>query len=127
MKKTIVIIDDNKDFLNQIIETMQLSGYEPHGFTRSRAAFKEIPQLKPDVILLDLRLDGENGCDVARKLKDNPDTSQIPIIAITAYYDEETHHYLKNVCGVNVCLKKPLRPLDVISQVENHFRKNKKE
>lgn len=48
-------------------------------------ALNRIGKLQPDIILLDMSLPGKNGWTVANELKTNPQTSSIPIIAITAH------------------------------------------
>jgi CheY-like chemotaxis protein len=62
---------------------------------------------KPDLILLDLRLPGMDGLALVRQLKSNPDTHDIPIVAITAYPDSFKQAELL-AAGCAAFLSKPI-------------------
>ena len=116
--KKIMIVDDDKDFLEELKETLSLSGHETTTASNGLAALKIACKARPDVILLDLRMEGMDGFGVAKELRCSPETASIPIIAMTAFYTEEEYLRLVNVYGVRKCLKKPLNPLDVMAEIE---------
>ena len=87
--KRVMIVDDDKIFLNELKELLESSGYETIVISDSTQAFGMAQRKKPNVILLDMRMDGMNGYQVTMKLKQSPDTSHIPIIAMTGYSSEE--------------------------------------
>ena len=116
--KKIMIVDDDKDFLEELEETLALNGYETITASNGLAALKIVSKARPDVILLDLRMEGMDGFGVAKELRDSPETVAIPIIAMTAFYTEGEYLRLVNVYGVRKCLKKPLNPLDVMVEIE---------
>ncbi len=117
-KKKIVAIDDQKDFLKELKETLQITGYQPYVFSRASQALREIKKIKPDVILLDLRLGKENGVETALQLKNEKETKSIPVIIMTAFYDQDDYRLLKQTCQIEMWLKKPLKPLDIIAAIE---------
>ncbi len=123
--KRIMIIDDNREFLREFAETLALSGYEPYTFSRPRTALKKIIRIDPHVLLLDIRLGEENGLDIAMELRQRQKTKDLRIIAITAFYEEKEFSYLRDECKVKTCLRKPLKPLEVISAIEDSFNDTK--
>jgi CheY-like chemotaxis protein len=117
-KKKIMIVDDDKVFLEELQELLDNAGYEVIG-TEGRAPVAEIANsARPDLILLDLRMPEKSGFEVATELKQFNDTADIPIIAMTGFYTTEERSFLMNFCGIKKCLKKPLSPLDVIKEIE---------
>ena len=77
-------------------------------------------------LLLDICLGDESGIDVAKELRSNEKTKDLKIIAITAFYEERDYKVLREECKVKTCLKKPLKPLEVISAIEDNLKKNMK-
>lgn len=118
MRKKIMVVDDNKEFLEELTELLTLSDYDTEVFTSGMSALKEADKVKPDLILLDLKMNGKSGFQVAEELKEIPGVASVPIIAMTGYYTEKEHAMLMKVCGIKACLTKPFNPLDVITKIE---------
>ena len=79
-----------------------------------------LPTLKPDLILLDIQLPRMDGHTVARNLRNNPELSAIPIVAVTSYAmagDREK----ALAAGCNGYIEKPINPDTFIQQVEQHL------
>lgn len=118
-KKTkVMIIDDEKVFLEELKETLKLSGYKTITFSDGTKALENVIKHKPDVILLDLKMEGKNGFQVADELRKKEETSGIPIIAMTGYYLTDSYEYIRKMYGLDECLIKPFNPLDVITKIE---------
>ncbi|MDP3790161.1 MAG: response regulator [Candidatus Omnitrophota bacterium] len=118
MAKKIMIVDDDKEFAEEMKELLTQGGYEADIFRDGASAMEAVNKVQPDLILLDLKMTGKNGFQVASELKYNPDAAHIPIIAMTGYYTQQEHAVLIKVCGIKTCLIKPFQPLDVISKIE---------
>jgi CheY-like chemotaxis protein len=116
--KKILIVDDDREFAEELKELLFLSGYEAVVINDSKEAFDAAFTLKPDIILLDIKMDGMDGFQVLEKLKQFPETARIPVIAMTGYFTKEEHVRLISVCGMDVCLKKPFNALDLIARIE---------
>lgn len=110
-----MVIDDNLDFLSEIAEMLQLSDYEATVFPDGIQALREFERVKPDVVLLDLKMPHKDGFQVAQEIRRN--NKSIPIIAISAFYNEREKPLLDQLC-VRRCINKPLNPLDIIAEVE---------
>lgn len=116
--KRILIVDDDKEFLEELREMLILSGYEATGVSESLRAVETARSLKPDIILLDIKMPGLDGFQINERLKQFPETENIPIIAITGYFTNEEHSRLLDMCGITACLKKPVNEEDLIRQIE---------
>lgn len=123
-KKKILIVDDDKEFLDELREMLSVTGYDVTSVGDSIAAVKAARVVKPNVILLDLRMKAMSGFEVADKLKGFPETAVIPVIAMTGFYTLKEHAWLMNFCGIKRCIRKPFNPLDVIAEIENVLKDN---
>jgi CheY-like chemotaxis protein len=81
----ILLVEDNERNARLVSEILQANGYRlvvaTDGWQALDAARKHLPQL----ILMDLQLPGMDGLTVARRLKADPETAGIPIVALTAH------------------------------------------
>jgi CheY-like chemotaxis protein len=66
---------------------LNAAGYQVSEAEAAEKAFAAIMQQRPDVILVDLSLPGMDGLTLVLKLKADPETRAIPIVAVTAYAD----------------------------------------
>ncbi len=122
-KGKVIIVDDDKEFLEELKETLILSGYEVFETAQADLVQHQANSIKPDVILLDLKMNDMNGFEVADELRQFTTTMGIPIIAMTGFFREDEHVPLLNICGIQKCLKKPFNPLDVIVAIEGVLKK----
>jgi len=108
-KKRILVVDDNPDDI-RLLEAAFLPAsdrYEVHSAGGGFQAIYKIGEIKPDIIILDLVMPDMDGFKVCERIKNDPETKNIKIIAVTAYYDneKETKAYQ---CGADVFFRKPL-------------------
>ena len=117
--KQVMIVDDDKDFLEEISQTLKSSGYETTTISDSTAAVKKVVECMPDLILLDLKMDKKSGFKIADEIMANPKTKNIPVIAVTGVFTRQEHKLLMKICNIRECLTKPIDPFDIISKVES--------
>lgn len=89
MNKTIYIIDDDQILLESMQILLQDEGYNVITSIDSITLNENMKKQLPDLILLDLRLPGEDGETIAKRLKKNSKTSAIPIIMVSANHNAE--------------------------------------
>jgi len=123
VKKRIMIIDDDRDFLGELNEVLALTGYDVIPVNDSEKAVDLIKKDRPDLIMLDIKMPKKSGFDVASELKYFSGILDVPIIAMSAFYKED-FNYLLSVCGIRRCLKKPFNPLDAIMEIEKSLGPN---
>lgn len=119
----IMIVDDNESFLDEIQELLFSCGYDPKVVYKGAIAFKAACKIKPDVILLDLKMSGMNGFEVAKELKESEETAGIPIIAMSGYFPIENHSLLLDMNNIDGRIKKPFNISDLISEIETALDK----
>ncbi len=102
-----MIVDDDAELLAELSEALRSGGFRVSAFTDGARALFAAAKRPPAVILLDLKMRGCNGFQVAGLLKKDPRTSGIPIIAMTGHYTEQEHERLMKSCGMRACLLKP--------------------
>lgn len=117
MNKKVMIVDDDKEFLEELKEMLELSGYDLVIVNDATCALDIACKKKPDIVLLDLKMPGKNGFQVADELRHSQELMHTPIIAMTGFFQDE-YVPLINTLGIKKCLKKPFNPLDVIAQIE---------
>jgi two-component system cell cycle response regulator/two-component system cell cycle response regulator DivK len=81
----VLIVDDNPVNLRLVEAALKGAGHEVHGATDSSSALEAVTSLNPRLILMDLQLPGMDGLELTRRLKADPATKDIPIVATTAY------------------------------------------
>jgi CheY-like chemotaxis protein len=81
----ILIVDDNATNLKLVAYLMKANGYEVDTALAAESALEALRLNRPDVILMDIQLPGIDGLELTRRLKADPETSDIVIIAVTAY------------------------------------------
>ncbi|OFX19356.1 MAG: hypothetical protein A2V77_19175 [Anaeromyxobacter sp. RBG_16_69_14] len=81
----ILVVDDNP--LNQklVLATLQVEGYQVRAAFDAIEAQAMLQSWRPRLILMDLQLPGMDGLELTRRLKADPATRDIPIVAITAF------------------------------------------
>jgi CheY-like chemotaxis protein len=85
MGAPILIVDDNPANLKLLVFLLSSKGYEIRTAASAGEALATLAGWKPRLILMDIQLPGMDGLTLTRKLKADPATGDIPIIAATAY------------------------------------------
>ncbi len=102
-KKKVLVIDDNTGILFAMQQALGLKEYDVH-ISEMFAGVAAVEKIAPDLIYLDISLVGQDGREIARELKGNKKTKDIPIIILTAYPNAEE---LAKEAGANDYLPKP--------------------
>jgi two-component system phosphate regulon response regulator PhoB len=80
----ILIVDDNADVLQVMQLLLSSRGYEVDVTTKGEEAYKRAEDFDPNLIFLDIHLGGIDGRDICKTLKQNEETSHIPVILFSA-------------------------------------------
>ncbi len=81
--KIILFVEDESALQKTIGEVLKQEGYELISALNGAIGLRMAKEKKPDLIILDLVLPKMNGFDVLKKLKENIDTKNIPVIVLT--------------------------------------------
>jgi twitching motility two-component system response regulator PilH len=82
--KRVLIVDDNPRILDEVVRMLAEEGCEVHTTDQPATVVEEAGRIRPHVILLDILMPGKNGYDVFEELHDEPTTSGIPVVIMTA-------------------------------------------
>ncbi len=118
-KPTILIVDDIKDNIDVLQEILK-GEYKLKAATSGPTALKIASRFKPDLILLDVMMPEMDGYTVCQRLKDHPETRQIPVIFVTAKDDDVDEAHGFQVGAVDY-ITKPVNPLIVSARVKTHL------
>ena len=88
--KNILIVDDDGNIRKLLKQELEYAGYITDEASDGLEALNKIKHKKYDLVILDVMMPGLSGFDVARVLKNNPDTADIPIIILSVVEDKET-------------------------------------
>src|SRR3989344_5437204 len=123
-KKRILLIEDEEDIAALIKLQAELSGYKLHVEVDGINGFRAIEREKPDLVILDIMLPGENGLDICRKMKGNPELKSIPVIILSAK-GEELDVVLGLELGADDYVPKPFSPKVLFSRIKAVLRREK--
>ena len=123
-KSTIVVVEDEEDIYEVVRYNLEKEGFHVHGAFSGEIAHKKITAHQPDLVLLDLMLPGISGLDLCRKLKQQDDTRQIPIIMVTAK-TEDSDIVAGLELGAEDYITKPFSPRVLIARVRSVLRRQK--
>ena len=123
-KSTIVVVEDEEDIYEVVRYNLEKEGFHVHGAISGEIAQQKIKVHQPDLVLLDLMLPGISGLDLCRKLKQQDDTRQIPIIMVTAK-TEDADIVAGLELGAEDYITKPFSPRVLIARVRSVLRRQK--
>lgn len=123
-KKRILLIEDEEDIAALIKLQAEASGYKMHVEVDGINGYRAIEREKPDLVILDIMLPGQNGFDVCRKIKNNPELRAIPVIILTAK-SEELDMVLGLELGADDYVAKPFSPKVLFSRIKAVLRRSK--
>jgi two-component system alkaline phosphatase synthesis response regulator PhoP len=123
-KKRILLIEDEEDIAALIKLQAELSGYKLHVEVDGINGFRAIEREKPDLVILDVMLPGQNGFDVCRKMKNSPELKSIPVVILSAK-GEELDMVLGLELGADDYVAKPFSPKVLFSRIKAVLRRGK--
>lgn len=123
-KKRILLIEDEEDISALIKLQAELFGYKLHVEVDGINGFRAVERERPDLVILDVMLPGQNGFDVCRKIKNHPDLKNIPVIMLTAKA-EELDIVLGLEIGADDYVSKPFSPKVLFSRIKAVLRRGK--
>ena len=122
----IYIVEDDES-IREIEEfALKNSGHKVLGFPDAKSFYKQMTEVIPDLVLLDIMLPDENGNEIVKKLRRNSNTKKLPIILVTAKTaDIDLVKGLED--GADDYIKKPFSVMELISRVKALLRRTEPE
>ncbi len=123
-KKRILLVEDEEDIAALIKLQAEITGYKLHVEVDGINGYRAVERERPDLVILDIMLPGQNGLDVVRKMKSHPDLKNIPIIIVSAKR-EELDVVLGLELGADDYVAKPFSPKVLFSRIKAILRREK--
>src|SRR5688572_2600793 len=122
-KRLVLVVDDEKDLLDLVTYNLGRNGYDTITAENGNDAIEQATAEQPDLVLLDLMLPGIDGTEVARRLKGDPRTANIPVVMLTAK-GEETDVVVGLTMGADDYVTKPFSMKILLARVAAVMRRN---
>lgn len=116
----ILIVDDTPENLQVLSATLCDRGYKVRGVINGKMAIRAAISSSPDLILLDIKMPEMNGYEVCTQLKSQPQTSEIPVIFISALDEVLDKVKAFEIGGVDY-ITKPFQVEEVLARVEHQL------
>jgi len=116
----LLIVDDSPLTRRKLRFLLERQGYEIFEARSGEEALWLAPECHPDLILLDVMLDGMNGFETCRRLKENPAMEEIPVIFLTGKTDTQdiVTGFQAGACDY---IGKPFKPQEALPRIRTHL------
>ena len=121
-ESTILIVDDEAAIRDMVGITLDLAGFTSISAANAHDAHISVIDNKPDLVLLDWMLPGGSGIELARRLRRDEITTNIPIIMLTAKASEDNKVQGLNE-GVDDYVTKPFSPRELVARIKTVLRR----
>jgi two-component system cell cycle response regulator/two-component system cell cycle response regulator DivK len=117
---TVLVVEDNPLNRELVVDLLEGAGYTVLQADEGVGLLERVRAGQPGLILLDLQLPGLDGVTLARQLKADPATREIPVLAMTAYARVEDQERAMEA-GCDGYLRKPLDTRALLQTVARHL------
>ena len=120
MSRRVLIVDDEPELAKIVQVRLAADGYEVICAENGQDALDKAESKRPELILMDVMMPKMHGLDALRKLKEKPETKQIPVVMLTAKDDEESVFKAKSL-GAKDYITKPFNAEALLAAVKKHL------
>jgi DNA-binding NtrC family response regulator len=111
----VLIVDDEEDLITTLVERLEIRGFDVVGVQTSKQAFEQLNQRSFEVVVLDVKLKGEDGVDVMKQIKhDHPN---LPVILLSGHMSKETSEEGFRAGAIDYLIK-PINIDDLIKKLQ---------
>jgi two-component system alkaline phosphatase synthesis response regulator PhoP len=115
-------VEDEASIRELVIYTLQNTGFEARGFADGNEFRKAMRDLRPDLVLLDIMLPGEDGLAILKQLRSSAQTAKLPVMMLTAK-GTEYDKVLGLDSGADDYLPKPFGMMELVARVKSLLRR----
>ncbi|MDD9911384.1 MAG: response regulator [Ahrensia sp.] len=120
MTKKVMIVEDNELNMKLFNDLLEAQGFETVQTSSGNDAVELARTHKPDLILMDIQLPEVSGLDVTKWLKEDPELSRIPVIAVTAFAMKGDEERIRQG-GCEAYISKPISVLKFLETVKSYL------
>ena len=114
--KTILVVDDSPTDRQHLTDLLTKNGYKVTGAANAEEAIAKAKQLKPDLVLMDVVMPGQNGFQATRALTSDEATKHIPVIIVSTKA-QETDKVWGLRQGAKDYVVKPVKPAELLAKI----------
>ncbi len=118
MTKRILLCDDEIHILRAAEFKLKRAGYDVQTAGDGQEAWEAICQQKPDVLVTDYQMPRLDGFELVQRVRENPDTEDLPVLMLTAKGYELSQEELAEKWNVVAVIAKPFSPRELLRKVE---------
>lgn len=119
----IYCVEDESSIRDLMVYTLKASGYYAQGFKSGAGFWAAMKEQRPELVILDVMLPGEDGLTILKKLRSSPVSAGIPVIMATAK-DSEYDKVIGLDSGADDYLAKPFGLMEMISRIKAVLRRS---
>jgi two-component system cell cycle response regulator DivK len=113
----VLVVEDYQDAREMYVAYLQFSGFTVAEATNGFEAVEQAVELMPDIVLMDLALPRMDGWEATRRLKGDPRTRHIPIVALTGHA-LAGHAEGARLAGCDAFVTKPCLPDALVAEIK---------
>ena len=117
-KAKILVVEDEEILLTALKEELETGGYQVGGAVDGQDGLDKVKAFKPDLILLDLVMPKMDGMEMLRKLKENNETRDIPVVILTNLSDYERISEVLSLGAMDYLVKANHKLEDLLEKVK---------
>lgn len=121
--KKILIVDDEQFVVKALKEKLLSEGFAVDSAYDGQEALLKVTKAKPDLILLDIIMPKLDGISVLKRLKQSPETNNIPVIILTNLYDDKKVSQVLEAGNTDYLVKVEHTLSDIINKVKEQLFK----
>lgn len=118
----ILVVDDDQEIVRLLTSYFDKSGFQVMKAYDGKTALQILHQQRPDLVILDLMLPDQDGWDITKRVRNDPELADIPIIMLTARV-EDSDKIVGLELGADDYITKPFNPREVVARARALLRR----
>jgi CheY-like chemotaxis protein len=120
-ERLVLVADDEEDILRLVTMIIERSGHQVRPVRDGAEALEAIREVRPDLVVLDISMPEVDGIEVLRRLREDEETSELPVLLLSAQA-QEADVRRGFATGANAYVKKPFSPQELAQRVDELLR-----
>ncbi|MEM9950468.1 MAG: response regulator [Chloroflexota bacterium] len=116
VNQTVIVVEDTYDDMQLVSTILEHSGIQVHVARNGAECLELVKTMSPAMIITDLSMPVMDGWTMLKQLRSQPETNDIPVVAITAYYSVDVAQDARDA-GFDAYFAKPVSPLQFVSHL----------